>query len=583
MPIDGVSVQPNSVTLKKGETLIARVVRQGGQVPASLESSANVATENAAPFLVGPFIQSLAKKYPDRVFKGESITSLILTLDREQDFGTWLSSLEAISRFLSPEDKVAFATEAIEVGLRKGFLAQPNQIRNLYQTTHVTVSQLDPLLDELQKGESNKDKASSSITVDILDCIHQYDVLGNRPSGSGDAFKFDLFWNRMEQRFVGPDAYRELLTFEKNLQEIRQRYSTMIAEVPVDFSDKYPWCAFLYSRGGSPEKLVTLIESTRDDFNKFQFVVTRLSYTLTNPNYKPVGLAIRSRIEMYLERWMTSKEVLGGLENAYTVGQSALLGFDIGGYIAGLGGMGGMGGGMGMGSMGGGMGGWGPVAPLPDFGVPPKQPIAIALLRMVNLMPADFCPKAKLKELRNKIEVGNGKELAESLFEQRWQRIRLNEEGEFVIQKDHSNPFALKQDEMDVVAFGIRRWVDAIVDSDLRSSSDIIQLFGRSLRDPTMPKESLRWIVQRGRSEINLEQLCVALPKPIDALDFQIEYVDLIGETCIARGRYGNGAPGRAPGGYDFQFELEFEPEGWRIRKFVRFVDNEEAVSFDIK
>jgi hypothetical protein len=128
----------------------------------------------------------------------------------------------------------------------------------------------------------------------------------------------------------------------------------------------------------------------------------------------------------------------------------------------------------------------------------------------------------------------------------------------------------------------MHRWVSDLLDGDLLSPAEVSQAFIREsyvdsstngLQDDQDLTDAKQWIVSRGKSEWKNQTNLRLIPD--GEVDFNADEIVVYVDRAVVSGT----VSGRQLD--EFNFELEPEKEGWRIRRLVIKQGPKETVVFD--
>jgi hypothetical protein len=195
---DQVSIEPKQVQLRRGETVIARIVRSQKQESGSTQSGTRGGGGAAVPVASqrSSFAGvSLPASVETLLFKGKSLSEWLLVLERERDPDEWKKAFEALHK-ADPQLVNSLAHAIRELGLQHHFFSPVENGWFLPVFSHEVLDRL--VLDSIQ-GESLQ------ACLEILSAVAEMPQLKMCNGDVYQASRLSQSWAFVEVDMVAPD------------------------------------------------------------------------------------------------------------------------------------------------------------------------------------------------------------------------------------------------------------------------------------------------------------------------------------------------------------------------------------------
>ncbi|MFN7840958.1 MAG: serine/threonine protein kinase [Pirellula sp.] len=543
---DQISIEPKSVQLRRGETVVARIVRLPKNESSTSQLGANESRKSEEPATNGR--QAFAGvEIPESVekilFKGKTLVEWLNVLERERDPVAWLEAFDAI-HIAEPQFVQSLAEPIRSLGLKNNFFRVPS---NGWFRPVFSHEEFDQLVLEHMQGKALQE------CVEVLESIA---MLSNTKMRDGVDYQASLLTQSLafvEAKLSTSAPTSELLALMRNTNA----FESMAGVKDESFFKKHPWLEFMAYRLRMDYQSVRVLTRVKTeilsdyslDLDRFLLLASSFA---SAPNLDKEGLEsfrqhIRHRLADELRRWAESGKLLGGLGMGPTIVVPRLDGISFGRNNETIGG--GMGGG--------GMGGFG--------GMKPADRIerGIELLALCSRMPLEQRPIPEIEQLIELIRpVAATASESKSLGSISWSNV-YTFDNDFL--GELTSQGLRKLSEADI-ASGLLLWLVQLRSGDMVEPMEVVNQFWRALQ---LPKNAnpMDWIVASGRDQTKIDRLLKMLPDSLVDLELQIDRVDQENDRIIQRGGLRVG-PGMGAGTDRIEITLQLEPDGWRIVAF---------------
>lgn len=605
-PTDEIVLEPEQVVLKRGETVIAKIRREGSAsllLPGATElAGANEPAGANGPAEANDWLPAgiISEDLLRATYIDKSILEHLKQIHLERDFATWMASLSILEKAIPAQDRPKLAPFIQASAERKGFLSGLNCLKF---SAWIPYEQLDSLLAEWVGDDDEH-------VVQFLSECSQKLSLEAQGNDSSQWTELPLTWQKVEDWFAGD---RDLL------HRLRLQRERSMGGSITDIRIGLPLNDFLYARfpatalaiahyyiypqyvGGFSSGVKLLPSDTEQKSNRLnaKLKLTREAITAGNLNEVIWQLSrsdlraeaeevefwtlVAGFIAQRMDLWAASNETLltnrvkiqlsASESNSWTIRPEASL------SAYAVGGMGGFGGG-GMG--GGGMGGIGPVY---TQGLPPGTSALVSesleLLAAYRRLPESLQPRAALEKVRSMLEAQDraSKNLTK-LFDGEWTGLFWNSEMQVQRYSSDGTLQVLGQEEQaTAAAFVLYRWVDGMLESDFVEPSRVATIFleqlaGGRRQYPEAQKPS-HWVHSSLRERWSEEEFAAKLSF-METSSFEPSIINTNTHTSTVVGSLGVMGMGRS---VEFRVRLELEREGWRIRSIESFQEDGKSES----
>jgi serine/threonine protein kinase len=542
-------IEPNQVQLRRGETVVARVVRYPKNESSSPQLGVSETGTSAASGTL-PKQAFAGVELPESVekllFKGKTLAEWLRVLERERDPAAWREAFEAIQK-ADPQLVQSLAEPLRSIGLQNNFFSMFSMGWYLPLFSH---EEFDQLLMKHMEGKSLKE------CFGVIGYVASLSNCKVRGGEDYQASRLPNTWRFIEEKISKSD-----------LSEVRPYFGG--TPLPwTEFKDqailaKHPWLRLVnegvalatnISAGSnrSIESITTLLSDPELDVDQFLFLASLVMRTFdsTRDELEGCRLSVRNRLTTELRRWAKSGQVLGAFGMGSTIWRPGRDGIGFGGNNSTKGYMGGMGGGMG--GMGGMLG-----------GVDPNERIerGLELLMLCSAMPRDQRPIEEIEELVKLMRpIASRASESKSLGAISWSQV-YTYDGAFL--GENTLQGIRKLNEPDI-AVGLLRWLDQLRFGDMAAPDYVVNQFWSALQQPENGK-ALEWVVASGRDQTKIDGLLKILPDSLVDLEWQIDRVDQENDRSVQRGSLRIGS---VMGPDRVEITLKLEPAGWRVASF---------------
>ena len=308
---DQVSIEPKQVQLRRGETVIARIIRSQKQESGSTQSGtmggggAAVPEELQRSSFAGV---SLPASVETILFKGKSLSEWLLVLERERDPDEWKKAFEALHK-ADPQLVNSLAQAIRELGLQHHFFSP---VENGWFLPVFSHEEFDRLVLESIQGESLQ------ACLEILSAVAEIPKLKMRNGDVYQASRLSQSWSFVEEKLSTSAPSSELL----NAILISKLFHSIAKIKDTDFFKKHSWIAFLTHRiqidtqndKDFTSTIATLLNDPKLDLYRFLLLASYTPFSgSTADDLDACREQVRKRLDNELRRWAGSGKVLGGL------------------------------------------------------------------------------------------------------------------------------------------------------------------------------------------------------------------------------------------------------------------------------
>ena len=561
---DQVSIEPKRVQLRRGETVIARIVQSTKNESQSTLSGTMGTGSSVIPKALERLSfsgVSLPESVETTLFKGKPLIEWLRVLERERDATAWREAFDALNS-AEPQLIQCLAEPIRSIGLKNNFF------RGSWFIAVFSHEEFDQFMTEAMQGMPPKD------------CLGYLDrVLGlsDRKMRDGKDFQASQLTNTL--RFVEEQISQSDLTeLRQYLGDLRQHLTPLKDHTILA---PYPWLQLLYEGVPQPiflgrvsaesiKRIETFLSDPKLDLDKFLFLAGSIGQLsdLAEDKLEIFRLHVRNRLDTELRRWAESGEVLGGFGMGVNIIYPSNDGISFGGNdlnkVGGLRGMGGFGGN----------------ANISQAVLRTER--GLQLLALCSRIPREQRPLEAIDQLATMMRsVAENEMESGSLREISWHQVyTFNSEflGEAVILGDRK----LFDNERGVgnrettgyrnlteteIARGFRRWLSQLRFGDMESPNDVAKAFWFALQNPT-ERDPLTWVIESGRDQKEkIDRLRQALPDSIVDLKLDVHSTKQSNEVNVLQGGLILG-PGMSAGQEFVEITLKLEPDGWRVASF---------------
>ena len=539
---DQVSIEPKQVQLRRGETVIARIIRSQKQESGSTQSGTMGGAGAAVPEASQRYSfagVSLPASVETILFKGKSLSEWLLVLERERDPVAWLEAFEALHK-ADPQLVNSLSHAIREIGLQHHFFSPVSNGWFLPVFSH---EELDRLVLESIQGESLQ------ACLEILSAVAEIPKLKMRNGDVYQASRLSQSWSFVEEKLSTSAPSSELL----NAILISKLFHSIAKIKDTDFLKKHPWIAFLTHRiqidtqrdKEFTSTIATLLNDPQLDLDRFLLLAGYTPYYgSADDDLDACREQVRQRLAKELHRWAGSGKVLGGLGMGPTMVTTNFDGIGFGrnksSSFSGV--------------MGGTYGGMVPNA---------RSELGLQMLALCSRIPRELRPVEALEQLATSMRpiAANASE-SKSLGGISWGDV-YTFDNEFLGVLTDQGMRKLTEPE---VASGLLRWLDQLRLGDMVAHGEVVNQFWNALKRPATANP-LDWIVESGRDQSKIDRLLQFLPESFADLELGVSHVVLENDRSVHHGAFVAG-PGMGVGQYRFEITLKLEPAGWRVATF---------------
>jgi len=559
---DQVSIEPKQVQLRRGETVIARIVRSQKQDSGSTQSGtmggggAAVPEELQRSSFAGV---SLPASVETILFKGKSLSEWLLVLERERDPDEWKKAFEALHN-ADPQLVNSLAHAIRELGLQHHFFSP---VANGWFLPVFSHDEFDRLVLESIQGESLQ------ACLEILSAVAEIPKLKMCNGDVYQASRLSQSWAFVEEKLAKSAPSSELL----NAILISKLFHSIAKIKDTDFLKTHPWVAFLTHRIQIDKQrnkeftstIAALLNDPKLDLDRFLLLAGFTPFSgSADDDLDACREQVRERLANELRRWAGSGKVLGGLGMGPPMVTMNFdgIGFGRGNSTKGIGGGAG-GGGMGDGGMGGGMGGGGMGGAYGGMNPNERSELGVQLLALCSRIPRELRPVEALEQLATSMRpiAANASE-SKSLGGISWGNV-YTFDNEFLGIWTAQGMRKLTEPE---AASGLLRWLDQLRLGDMVAHGEVVNRFWNALKRPATANP-LDWIVESGRDQSKIDQLKKFLPESYADLELYVSHVVLETDRSVHHGSFVVG-PSMGVSRDRFEIILKLEAAGWRVATF---------------
>ena len=544
---DQVSIEPKQVQLRRGETVIARIVRSQKQESGSTQSGTMGGAGAAVPEASQRYSfagVSLPASVETILFKGKTLSEWLLVLERERDPVAWLEAFEALHK-ADPQLVNSLSHAIREIGLQHHFFSPVSNGWFLPVFSH---EELDRLVLESIQGESLQ------ACLEILSAVAKMPKLKLCNGDVYQASRLSQSWAFVEEKLSTSAPSSELL----NAILVSELFHSIVKIKDTDFFKKHSWIAFLthciqietHQIDTQEDKdftstITTLLDDQKLDLDRFLLLAGYTPYSgSADDDLDACREQVRQRLDNELRRWAGSGKVLGGLGMGPTMVTTNFDGIGFGrnksSSFSGV--------------MGGTYGGMVPNA---------RSELGLQMLALCSRIPRELRPVEALEQLATSMRpiAANASE-SQSLGGISWGNV-YTFDNEFLGVLTDQGMRKLTEPE---VASGLLRWLDQLRLGDMVAHGEVVNQFWNALKRPATANP-LDWIVESGRDQSKIDRLMKFLPESYADLELRVFQVDLENDRSVHHGYFVPG-PGMGAAQDRFEITLKLEPAGWRVATF---------------
>lgn len=538
---DQIAIEPKQVQLRRGETVVARIVRSPKNEVTSTQGGAKE-TVTAGTAETTKRLGFAGLPVPESaeaiLYKGKTVAEWLRVLERERDPVAWREAFEAIQN-AEPQLIQSLAKPIQAIGLQNKFLGVSSSGWYLPVFSH---EEFDSLVLTQMQGSSLKE---------CFEILGYVGTLSNRKVRDGEDYQASRLTNTLE--------FLEKQVSESVLSEVLPYFwgaSLPWAELKdTAILKPYPWLRVVHQRqafatniatgsNDSVEIITTLLSNPGLDLDRFLLLASfvRPSFGADGDKFDACRLHIRNRLATELRRWAESGQVLGPFGMGHAVLEPSFDGIGFGRSNTTMGGMGGMGG------------------TYVGMNINARIERGLELLILCSMMPQEQRPVEEIEQLATLLRpiAANAIE-SESLGAVRWNRV-YTFDSEFLGEQTDKGIRKLTETE---IATGLIRWLDQLRLGDMIAPGDVVNQFWYALHRPA-ERAPLTWVVESGRDQTKIDRLLKMLPDTFVDLELNIDRVDLENDRTVRRGGLVIG-PGMGAGTGRIEITLKLESIGWRV------------------
>jgi hypothetical protein len=538
---DQIAIEPKQVQLRRGETVVARIVRSPKNEVASTQGGATKTGTLGMPETLerhGFAGLPLPESVETILFKGKTLVEWLRVLERERDPAAWREAFGAIQN--AEPQLIQFLAKPIQdIGLQNKFFGVSSSGWYLPVFSHEEFDQL--VLKQLQ-GKSLKE------CFEILGYVATLSDRKVRDGEDYQASRLTNTWGFVEER-VSKSELSELRPYfvGEPLPWAALKGQTILGQ--------HPWLRIMHEgislatnlaavSDGCIENIATLLSDPTLDMDRFLFLASfvRPRSGAADDKLEACRFHIRNRIATELRRWAESGQVLGAFGMGPAVPEP---GFD----------------GIGFGrtnSTGGGMGGM--VVASVGRNLNARIERGLELLILCSMIPREQRPVEEIEQLLTMLRpIAARASDSKSLSDIAWASV-YTFDNEFLGQYTTQGVRKLTESE---VAVGLVRWLDQLRIGDMVAPGEVINQFWYALQHPS-EQDPLVWVVESGRDQTKIDRLLKILPVTLVDLELNIDRVNMANDHCVQRGSLVIG-PGMGAGTDRIEITLKLEPAGWRV------------------
>lgn len=547
---DQFSIEPNHLELRRGATVVARIVRIPKSVYVPPQDGVTETRVSAVPKLV-PRHGFAGVVVPESVesilYKGKTLAEWLLVLERERDPNAWREAFEALHN-ADPQLIQTLAEPIRSMGLQNKFFSvrSSNMVISGWFLPVFSHEEFDEFVLNRMQGKS------LSECFEILGYIARISNLQVRDGEDFRASRLSNTWAFVEERIAMSD-----------LSEL-QPYFVGGQQLPwAELKDQailtnLPWLRIVHEGVGrltsleeAPKGAIENVTKVLSDPNlaldKFLFLA-RIAW----PAFESAGDGmdacrhqIRDRLAIELRRWAESGQVLGTFGMGSTIWRPSFNGIGFGDNNSTKGHSGGMGGTFGGGNSN------------------ARIERGLELLVLCSAISRDLRPIGEIEQLVTLMRsIAADATESKSLRAISWSSVYTFDD-EFLGERTAQGVSRLTEPE---IAIGLLRWLEQLQFGDMAKPHDVVILFWSALQRP-QKASPLDWVVESGRDQAKIDRLLTILPDSLVDLEVRIDYVDQENEQSLQRGSLIVG-PGQIGGEERIEITLKLERNGWRVAKF---------------
>ncbi|MCU0714472.1 MAG: hypothetical protein MUC43_20680, partial [Pirellula sp.] len=309
---DQISIEPKQVQLRRGETVVARIVRlpksesSKSQLEVSDSRKSEESATNEKQAFAGVEIPESVEKI---LFKGKTLVEWLHVLEQERDPAAWREAFEAIHR-AEPQVIRSLAEPIRSLGLKNKFFRVPTTGWFLPVFSH---EEFDQLVLEQMQGKALQE------CVEVLDSIARLSNDKMRDGVDYQASQLTQSLAFVEEKLSTSAPASELLAAMVN----PNAFESIAGIKDASFFKKHPWLEFMAYRLRMDSQAVRVLTRVKTeilsnyslDLDRFLLLASSFA---SAPNLDKEGLEsyrqhVRHRLAVELKRWAESGQLFGGL------------------------------------------------------------------------------------------------------------------------------------------------------------------------------------------------------------------------------------------------------------------------------
>lgn len=539
---DELSIEPQQVQLRRGETVVARIKRSSKNATASIATPATLEHSLVSGGDEARRLSFAGIPVPESVetilYKGKTLAEWLRVLERERDPVEWQEAFEAIYNANDPRLVNSLADAIREIGLQHHFFGVASNGWFLPVFSH---EEFDRLVLESMQGESLQ------ACLEILSFVAKMTKFEMRDGDVYQASRLSQSWAFVEERLSKSAPSSELWT----VIHLSKSFSSIGDIKDVAFFRQHPWIAFLINRSQiDPQKtkdltytITTLLNDPELDLGRFLLLAGCTPFFgSTDDDVDACREQVRQRLAIELLRWARRGEVLGRLGMGPTMITTNLDGIGFGRSNS----TNGIGGGM--------------IQSDPRLLNPnDRSEFGLQLLSLCSKMPQERRPIEAIEQLA----VALRPIAANALESQKaggisWSSV-YTFDNEFLGERTPKGVRKLTEPE---VAIGLLRWIEQLRLGDMVAPKDVVAQFLEALKHPA-DAIPLNFVVESGRDQSKTD-LLKTLSERLSGLDTIISDVYLENDRSVHHAVFAV-APGKVASKGRIEIVLSLEPSGWRV------------------
>lgn len=547
---DQLSIEPNQLELRRGATVVARIVRtpksESGspqQVTGETPTSAESQTLQQRAFAGVDVPESVATI----LYKGKTLAEWLLVLERERDPAAWREAFEALHN-ADPQLIQSLAEPIRSMGLQNKFfrVSSSNIVRTGWFLPVFSHEEFDEFVLKQMEGKSLKE------CFEILGYVAR---ISNLQVRDGEDFRVS--------RLANTWAFVEERISKSDLSELRPYFDGGQQLPWGELKDQAiltnrPWLRIVHegvvlatniaaASKGAIESVTTLLSDPKLEVDQFLFLAgfAMPSFESAGDELDACRLHVRDRLATELRQWSKSGQVLGAFGMGSTIWRPNFDGIGFGrnnstkGYLGGMGGT---------------FGGVNPSG---------RTERGLELLMLCSALPRDSRPMDEIEQLAAMMRpIAARATESKSLGAISWNSVYTFDD-DFL--GERTSQGVRKLNETDIAA-GLLRWLDQLRLGDMLAPKAVVDQFWSALQRPATGKP-LEWVVESGRDQSNIDRLLTILPDSWMDLEIQIDRVDQENDRSVQRGGFQIGSSMQY-GTESIEIALKLEPAGWRVASF---------------